>query len=212
MTNTNTIRVMLVDDHVHVHEAITETLELSADIILVAQANNGLEAITLCNRHTPDVILMDIVMPKLNGIDATKQILEINPHIKILALSSFQDKQSVRSMLESGAVGYVLKEDGADDLEEIIRAAHKGKTVLSADITSLLLESSNQEKQSEHNLTSRELEILKLVAQGSNYGEVAASLSISYSTVRFHMTNVISKMGATSRSEAISIAARAGLV
>ena len=212
MTNPKTIRVLLVDDHVHVHEAIAETLALSADILLVAQAQNGLDAITLCNKYRPDVILMDIVMPKMNGIEATKQILEAHPNVKILALSSFQDRASVRSMLASGAVGYVLKDDGTSDLEEIIHAAYKGKTVLSSDITHVLLESPEAIGASAYGLTSREVEVLRLIAQGLRHGEVATSLNISYSTVRFHVTNIISKMGAKSRTEAISLAAKAKII
>jgi len=212
MTTNKTIRVMLVDDHVHVHEAIAETLSLASDISLVAQANNGFEAITLCKRFVPDVILMDIVMPKLNGIEATKQILEIYPNIKILALSSFQDKNSVEAMLESGAVGFILKDDGSDDIADIIRTANKGKSVLSSDIMNLILESNKGVATSDVVLSTRELEILKLIAQGLNYGEIAEQLSISYSTVRFHVTNINSKLGATSRTEAVSLATKAGLI
>jgi NarL family two-component system response regulator LiaR len=210
MTEITPIRVMLVDDHLHVHEAIVETLALSHDITLVAQAGNGLEAITLVNRFQPDLILMDIVMPKMNGIEATKKILAEYPDIKILALSSFQDRESVRAMLENGAVGFVLKDDGSDDLADIIRTAYKGKTVLSTDIMNVIMETPQSKEV--FDLTERELEVLRLLAAGSNYGEVATELFISYSTVRFHVNNIITKMGVTSRTEAVALAAKMGIV
>jgi NarL family two-component system response regulator LiaR len=209
---TEIIRVILIDDHIRIHEAISALLEAVEDIDLVAQGSNGLEAVQLCEQHHPDVVLMDIVMPRMNGIEATKQILEKQPNIRILALSSFQDRDSVRAMLENGAVGYILKDETGSDLEDAIRLAYKGKAVLSPEITDVLLKPPPQATQTSHNLTARELEILRLMAQGMNNQEIAFSLTISYSTVRFHTTNIISKLGVKSRAEATAIAVRDGLI
>ena len=116
MTQEDTIRIILVDDHRRIHQAISEMLDYFDDIELVGQGSNGLEAIQLCEEHQPDLVLMDIVMPVMDGVEATKRILEKQPDIKILALSSFQDQDTIRAMLKSGAIGFVLKDSSVDDL------------------------------------------------------------------------------------------------
>ena len=206
------IRVILIDDHIHVHQAISETLALSDDIELVAQGSNGIEAIELCRQYIPDLVLMDVVMPRMTGIEATHQILQDNPAIRILALSSFQDRESVQTMLENGAVGYILKDGAADDLEESIRAAFKGKSVFSSEVTELFLKPPPTEGKPDYGLTERELEVLKLMVSGKHYQEIAAALNISYSTVRFHSTNIMTKMKLASRAEVIAVASRHQIV
>jgi two-component system, NarL family, response regulator LiaR len=205
------IRVILIDDHIYIHEAVSAVLELVDDIELVAQGSNGLEAVQLCEQFAPDLVLMDIVMPRMNGIEATKQILSKHPQIRILALSSFQDRDSVRAMLESGAIGYVLKDGSSNDLEDSIRTAYKGKSVLSPEITDILLRPPSSSTNG-YGLTVREMEILRLMAKGMNNHEIAAALTVSYSTVRFHITHITSKMGVKSRAEATALAVREGII
>lgn len=213
MTSQAKIRILLVDDHAWVHQAVTTILKIAPDIQLVGQAHNGLEALHLCAELHPDLILMDVVMPHLNGIDATRMILEQHEAIKILVLSSFQDDESVRAMLDNGAIGYVVKGALTGDLISAIRTAMTGVSVFSAEITSILLKNIPQSNSSQDfGLTARELEVLRLMAKGENNPEIADKLVISQSTVKFHIANILEKMRVTTRSEAIVLAAKNNLV
>ncbi len=215
MTHPTKIRILLVDDHIWVHQAVTTILKIAPDIDLIGQANNGMEAIRLCDELQPDLILMDVVMPHLNGIEATRMIHDNYPRIKILVLSSFQDDDSVRAMLDSGAIGYVVKGALSGDLISAIRTAMTGASVFSAEVTSILLKSAQDATENrDFGLTGRELEVLRLrlMAKGDNNPEIAEKLVISQSTVKFHINNILVKMGVTTRSEAIVIAAKNNLV
>lgn len=211
---TDTIRIILADDHRRVHQAISEMIGFFDDMALVAQASNGQEAVDLCNRYQPDVVLMDVVMPVMDGVEATRIILEQNPDIKILALSSFKGHDTVRDMLESGAIGYVLKESSVDDLENTIRAIHKGQGVLSPEAMQTLLgaEPDDVGDSAGGNLSRRELEVLKLLAEGQTNKEIAINLSISVSTVKFHINNVTEKLGVQTRAELLVMAAKKKLI
>jgi NarL family two-component system response regulator LiaR len=213
MTQHPKIRILLVDDHAWVHQAVATILKIAPDIELVGQANNGVEALRLCEELLPDLILMDVVMPHINGIEATRIIREKYDMTKILVLSSFQDDESVLAMLESGAIGYVLKGSLTGDLVSAIRTAMTGASVFSAEITSVLLKST-QENLIGHDfgLTTRELEVLRLMAKGENNPEIADKLVISQSTVKFHIANILDKMRVETRSEAIVLAAKNNLV
>lgn len=213
MTNPPRIRILLVDDHAWVHQAVTTILKIAPDIDLIGQAHNGMEAMRLCEDLQPDLILMDVVMPHINGIEATRMIHEKYTHIKILVLSSFQDDDSVRAMLDSGAMGYVVKGALSGDLISAIRTAMTGASVFSAEVTSVLLKQSQDGAQAhDFGLTMRELEVLRLMAKGENNPEIADKLVISQSTVKFHINNILDKMGVPTRSEAIVIAAKNNLV
>jgi two-component system, NarL family, response regulator LiaR len=211
MTITKPIRIILVDDHRVVHQALAEMISFVDDFELVAQGSNGLEAVHLCNEFTPDVVLMDVVMPVIDGIEATKRILAGNPRIKILALSSFQDDISVNSMLKSGAVGYILKNASVDELEHIIRTINEGNTVIDTNLMQMILHT-ERTSSADVSLSPRELEILKLIAGGMSYNQVANSLTISLSTVKFHVANILTKLKVETRNEAILIAAKLGLI
>jgi NarL family two-component system response regulator LiaR len=213
MTTQPQIRILLVDDHAWVHQAVSTILKIAPDIELIGQAHNGVEALRLCEELQPDLILMDVVMPHINGIEATRIIRGRYATIKILVLSSFQDDESVLAMLDSGAMGYVLKGSLTGDLISAIRTAMTGASVFSAEITSVLLKS-NQETPNGHDfgLTTRELEVLRLMAKGENNPEIADKLVISQSTVKFHISNILDKMGVTTRPEAIVLAAKNNLV
>ncbi len=205
------IRILLVDDHRFIHDAVSLKLNSADDMLLVAQGGNGQEAIQLCREFQPDLVLMDVVMPVMNGVDATRIIHQQFPDIRILVLSSFHDDESVRAMLGYGAVGYVLKDSIAHDLVDTIRAIYAGKVVLSSEVASTLLTTTRPKAQN-FGLTHRELEVLRRMAEGLNNGEIAAELTISSSTVKFHINNLIHKMGVRTRSEAIVLAARNDLI
>ncbi len=213
MTKQSKIRILLVDDHIWVHQAVTTILKIAPDIELIGQANNGLEALRLCEELLPDLILMDVVMPHIDGIEATRKIHEHFKDVKVLVLSSFQDDDSVRAMLDSGAIGYVVKGSLSGDLISAIRTAMTGASVFSAEITSVLLKSTQENLVVRNfDLTTRELEVLRLMAKGENNPEIADKLIISQSTVKFHINNILEKMGVTTRSEAIVLAAKNNLV
>ena len=206
------IRILLIDDHRHIHQIVEKLLENVNDIVIVGQGNNGREAIQLCEQLQPDLILMDVVMPVIDGVQATKYINEKFPDVKILVLSSFQDHESVHTMLHYGAVGYLTKGELATQLVSTIRTTYQGNFVFSPEIASQLLSQPNTEKAQRFHLTDRELEVLVLMATGQTMKEIGQSLVISTSTVKFHISNIQSKLGANSRSEALIIAAKNNLV
>lgn len=204
------IRIILVDDHRRVHQAFAEMISFFDDIELLAHGSNGMEAIELCDQYHPDLVLMDVVMPIMDGVKATKHIHKKHPDIKIVALSSFRDSDTVRTMLENGATGYVFKDSSVDDLENTIRAAYEGQSILSPEIMQSLLDTPQADN--ETNLSSREQEVLKLFASGMTNNEIATVLTISVSTVKFHVTNILEKFGVNTRAEALVIAAKNNLV
>lgn len=206
------IRVMLVDDHAHIHKIVSSLLAPVDDIVLVAQCSNGKEALMVCAGARPDIILMDVIMPIMDGIEATQRLRQEFPEIKILVLSAFQDDDSVHAMLARGAVGYILKTSLVQDLVNTIRTIYAGNTVLAAEVARMLLGLPQPEAAHNFKLTARELEILRAMAEGLNNGEIAARFFISQSTVKFHIANLLQKMGVDTRSEAIVLAAKNNLV
>ena len=211
MASPRKIRVALIDDHRRIHELVAEIIKLTDDLELVAQGSTGEEALQLCASSAPDVILMDVLMPVMDGINATRLIHLAYPAIKILALSSFQDDDSVRAMIANGAIGYVLKGSIVHDLVSTIRATYMGKAVFSVEVTQTLMHGAAPSNQS-FGLTDRELEVLRLVATGQNNGEIAAKLTISQSTVKFHLVNIMRKMKVETRAEAIVLSAKHNLL
>ena len=206
------IRVILADDHLRIHEQVTDILNSASDVSLVAQASNGEEAILLCQDRQPDIVLMDVVMPGIGGVEATRQIKATCPHTKILVLSSFQDDESVQAMLENGANGYVTKRDLARSLLASIRTTHLGQRVFSDEVAEHILSPDGDSAANRFDLTERELEVLVLMARGFNNGEIGGELFISRSTVNFHIGNIVRKLGVETRSEALVAAAKHGLV
>ena len=206
------LRVLIVDDHRHVHEIITKIFEKAQDIAVVGQASNGEEAIHACEESHPDVILMDVVMPIMDGLQATKAIHARFPDVKILVLSSFQDHDSVRALLKSGAVGYVTKTALTDELLNVIRITAKGEAVLSPEAMQNLVNPREEQTIYRFNLTDRELEVLVLLAEGLTNQQSADKLSISQSTLKFHMNNIFQKLGVQTRSEALVLAAKNNLI
>ena len=204
------IRVVLIDDHMQIHKVVQATLSSTSDIKLVGQGANGQEGLDLCKQYRPDIALMDVVMPVMDGIEATKVLHERFPEIKILVLSSFHDHESVHAMLRNGAVGYLTKNTLAIDLVETIRTTFQGKMVFSPDIVEQLV--SPPKTIGDFQLTDRELEVLVLLAEGLTNQQSAYKLSISQSTLKFHMANIFQKLGVQTRSEALVLAAKNNLI
>jgi two-component system, NarL family, response regulator LiaR len=210
-----TIHIMVVDDHSKIHRAITALVDVFDDLVLVGHASTGEEAIQLCRdlNPPPDVVIMDVIMPGMGGIEATRQILQGNPQLKILALSSFQDEDSVRGMLQAGAIGYVLKNSSIDDLANTIRTAYAGKAVFSTEVTQALLQPTiKTEPKMDYGLTERELEVLTLMIEGANNNQIAEKLFISISTAKFHVSSILGKLNVGSRVEAVALAVSQKLV
>ncbi len=212
MIDKKPIRLVIVDDHRVVHQALAEMISFVDDFELVAQGSNGNEAVALCREFQPDVVLMDVVMPELDGVEATRQILEHNPNVKVLALSSFQDSDSVNSMLKNGASGYILKHASIDELEYVIRTVNNGNNVIDSQLMQRIMQQTPAPSENDFHLSSREIEILKLIASGMSYSQVADHLTISMSTVKFHVSNILAKLGVETRNEAILIAAKNNII
>lgn len=199
------IRVMIVDDHAIVRSGLSAFLLAFHDLKLVGEASNGFKAVELSATVKPDVILMDLVMPVMDGIKATRAIKEHYPDIQIIALTSFQEEQYIRDALQAGAIGYLLKDIAADDLANAIRNAAQGKPALSPEAARVLIQTNNQPVKPGDDLTAREREVLHLLVQGLSNQEIATNLVISTGTVKFHVSSILSKLGVTSRTEAVSL-------
>jgi NarL family two-component system response regulator LiaR len=206
MQNNQSIRVMLVDDHNVVRSGLATFLKAYDDLELVAEAHNGLEAVRLCPERRPDVILMDLMMPEMDGIAATRAILADHPEIRIIAMTSFEEDTLVQGVLAAGAISYLLKNVTADELAKAIRDAVLGKSTLSPEAARVLIHATRPAKQPLVDLTEREHEVLNLVVQGQSNQQIAESLVISITTVKAHISNILSKLGVASRAEAIAYA------
>jgi two-component system, NarL family, response regulator LiaR len=212
MNNDKTIRVMLVDDHAMVRSGLAAFLTAFDDFELVGEAGSGAEALRLCPQAKPDVVLMDLVMPEMNGADATRAIRQLCPHIQVVALTSFKEKELVQGALKAGAIGYLLKNVSADELANAIRAAYAGRPTLAPEAAQVLIQAATAPPPLGHDLTSREREVLGLMVEGLSNHEIGDRLVISHSTAKFHVSSVLSKMGVASRTEAVALAVRNRLV
>jgi DNA-binding NarL/FixJ family response regulator/class 3 adenylate cyclase len=203
-TDEGPIRVMLVDDHAVVRRGLKGFLELLRDIEIVGEAEDGEEAVALADRLQPDVILMDLLMPKMDGITAIGHIKAAHPGIEIVAVTSFIEEQKVTSALEAGASGYLLKDAEAEEVADAIRAAHRGEVHLDPAVARVLAQRIRERKQEEpvEPLTDREREVLGQVATGASNKEIAAALGITERTARTHVSNILGKLGLASRTQA----------
>ena len=213
MNKADPIRVLIVDDHSMVRTGLATFIRTKADLELVGEARDGQQALHLCERLEPDVILMDLVMPKLDGVAATRAIRERWPHVQIIALTSFKDKDMVHDALRAGAISYLLKDVSVDELADAIRAAHAGRPTLAPEAAQVLIQATRAAAEDlGHDLTPREREVLGLMVDGLNNPQIAERLVISVTTVRSHVSNIFSKLGVSNRAEAIALALRNKLV
>jgi len=205
------IRVMLVDDHTMVRRGLATFLKVVDDLQLVGEAESGEAAIQLCAEALPDVILMDMVLPMMDGATATRAIRQQFPQVQVIALTSFKEGDLVKNALEAGAIAYLLKDVSADDLVRAIRAAHAGRVTLSPEAAQSLVETANQPPAPGLDLTEREREVLTLMIEGLNNTQIARRLTVSPSTIKSHVSNILTKLGVSSRTKAVTLALRHGL-
>jgi NarL family two-component system response regulator LiaR len=211
------IKVLIVDDHQVVRQGLRTFLELQPDIIVVGEAGDGQSAVEMVSQLQPDVVLMDLVMPRLDGVSATRQVKALESGVKVIALTSFTEDDKVFPAIQAGASSYLLKDVSPDDLVEAIRAVHAGEARLHPDIARKLMEQVAQQTSPIHQgfseeLTGRELEVVQLVAQGRNNHEIAQALVISEKTVKTHISNVLGKLHLDDRTQLAIYAIKHGLV
>jgi NarL family two-component system response regulator LiaR len=212
MSETVPIRVMIVDDHTVVRTGLATFLDIQDDLELVGEASDGSEAIQQCEKLQPDVILMDLVMPELDGAAATRIIRERWPQVQVIALTSFQEEEKVQDALQAGAIGYLLKNVTMEELTQAIRAAHEGRSTLAQEAMQVLVQSAQQPPTPGHDLTAREYEVLALLVEGLTNPEISKRLVISIGTTRTHVSNILSKLGVSNRAEAIALALRMKII
>ena len=212
MSDTHPIRIMLVDDHAMVRSGLGLFLSSYDDLEIVAEAGDGQEAIDLCPQVQPDVILMDIVMPGVDGPTATARIRQDSPQVQVIALTSFLEEDLVRDALRAGAISYLLKDVGADKLAEAIRAAYQGRGTLDSGAAQVLIQAAGKPPPLGHDLTDRERQILTSLVKGRTNKAIARELSLSPGTVRIYVSNILSKLGAANRTEAAAMALQHNLI
>jgi len=212
MSASKIIRVLMVDDHAMMRIGLATFLQAFDDLELVGEASDGIEALELCDRLQPDVVLMDLVMPEMDGVTATRVIRQKYPHIQVIALTSFEEAELVHGVLQAGAIGYLLKDVSAEKLAEAIRAAMEGKPSLAPEAARILIEAATRSSAPVFQLTDREREVLALMAEGLNNTEIAKRLVVSQSTIKSHVSSILSKLGVNSRTEAVAIALQKNLI
>jgi NarL family two-component system response regulator LiaR len=206
------IRVLIVDNHPMVRRGLATFLKVFEDLELAGEAAGGQEAVRLCAQVRPDVVLMDMVMPDMDGATATRIIRKQSESIQVIALTSFKEEILVQSALQAGAIGYLLKDVSADELARAIRAASAGRATLSPDVAEVMVHAAGQPPKPGLDLTERERAVLALMVEGFNNTQIAGKLGVSPSTIKSHVSNILAKLGASSRTEAVTLALRHGLV
>ena len=209
------IKILIVDDHTIVRTGLSALIEVETDLELVGEASNGMEALEKFQALKPDVILMDLIMPSMGGIEATQKIVERDKDAHILVLTSFTEDEKVIQAIKAGALGYILKDSSPEELAEAIREVAQGRPYLHSSIARILMKdvsSSEHEGNPGDSLTSRETDVLLWVAKGLSNQEIAEKLTVSVATVRFHVTNILAKLQLENRTQAALYAIREGLV
>lgn len=199
------IRIVIVDDHAMLRKGLAVFLMSYPDLKLIGEASNGQEALALCIDKHPDIVLMDLLMPILDGITATRLIHNECPDTQIIALTSFGEERLIKDILEAGAISYLFKKVSADDLARAIRAAQNGISTFAPEVTDILIQSLQKPKSLFEVLTPREREVLALIVKGMGNNDIADQLVISLPTTKSHVSSILSKLGLTSRTEVISL-------
>ncbi|MEN6314480.1 MAG: response regulator transcription factor [Clostridiaceae bacterium] len=212
MSQQEKIKILIADDHSVVRSGLGAFLQIFDDFELVGEASNGREAVERCALKRPDVVLMDLVMPEMDGAQATQAIREKYPDIQVIVLTSFKEDNLVENALQAGAIGYLLKDISADELAGAIRSAHAGRPTLAPEATQVLIKASGRRQTRDSELTQREKEVLKMMTDGLSNPEIAQKMIVSRSTVKFHVSSILSKLDASSRTEAVAIALQKKLV
>lgn len=212
MNEVKPIRVIIVDDHLMVRDGLRVFLSVYDDILVIGEADDGQKAISICDELHPNVILMDLLMPNMDGFEATRVIRAKNSSVQVIALTSFADQDLVTQAFKAGVISYLLKDVHSEKLAETIREANRGRATIDSAAAQALVASTNESPTLGDELTNREREILTLLVAGKTNKEIAGQLSLSEGTVRFHVSNILSKMGASNRTEAVSLALQQGIV
>ena len=210
------IKILIADDHPVVREGLTSMINRETDFKVIGEAKNGVEAVKLARELKPDIVLMDLRMPELDGVEAIKQITATEPSIKFIILTTYSDDEYIFRGIEVGARAYLLKDAPRDDLFKAIRAVYRGESLIQPVVASKILnrfaELSRQAQAPTETLSERELEVIALMAKGSSNKEIAAELDITNSTVKTHITNIFQKLNATDRTEAVTQAIKRGII
>lgn len=214
--STQAIRLLIVDDHAVVRRGLIAMIESEEDLVLVAEAKDGVEGVEMALLHEPDVILMDLVMPKMDGIEAILEIKKHNPEAQILVLTSFAEDDKVFPAIKAGALGYLLKDSSPNDLLQAIREINRGEASLHPTVArKLILELKAEKKPPQapqsQLLTTREVEVLGLISRGMSNQDIAEELFVSETTIRFHVSNILGKLHLANRTQAVLFALREGL-
>ncbi len=212
MSEAQPIRVLIVDDHAVVRSGLAAFLSVYEDLLLVGEAAGGAAALRLCAQTPVDVALMDLMMPEMDGAEATRAIRAQCPNVQVIALTSFKEETLIQGALQAGAISYLLKNVTADDLANAIRAAHAGRRTLAPEATAALIHVATRPAPPQYDLTPRELEVLALMVKGLTNPEIASRLVVSRSTVKFHVSSILSKLGVNGRTEAVALALQQNLV
>ncbi len=210
----DSIKVLLVDDHEMVRIGLAAVLGTEDQIEVVGEASNGLDGIRLAQEYRPDVVLMDLVMEGMDGIETTRKLLQLHPECKVIVLTSYLDDEKMYPVIEAGAFSYLLKTSRASEIAQAIRAAARGQSILESQVAAKMMNRFRQPKQEaapHEELTDREMEVLRLIAKGKSNQEVADDLYIVVKTVKFHVTNILAKLGVEDRTQAAIYAFKNGL-
>ena len=212
MSETHPIRVLIVDDHAMVRSGLKTFLYAYEWIQAIGEAADGAEALAFCATNPVDVVLMDMVMPEMDGTEATRRIMRLGKPIKIIVLTSFLEQDMVEQALRAGATSYLLKNVNAGELAKAIQAAYAGRSTLAPEATQALINATREKHDPGFDLTKREIQVLEMVVKGFSNADIADQLSISMATIKFHLSNIFSKLGAKSRVEVVTIALKYHLI